>query len=571
MLRDTDTDLATPNDDAHVLATGVPNLDQLLGGGLPANAFVLIMGRPGSGKTTLANQIAFHAAHVGKRVLILTALSESTSKLIEHLRSFDFFKQSFIGGPIQFLSLQPLLGQGLEAAGREILSMARRMNADMVVLDGFRGMRGIEGAPLLARQFLYDVGTTLSTMGSMFLVTTETEPTDPTFYPETTTADVIIALHYNVVDVAQRRTMEVVKARGRAPLQGLHSLALSGKGAVIYPQFEVRVIQELLEHRQRPDEHIQVNTVAPSERASSVGTSTVDVGEASDNQERAPFGLPELDRLMTGGLTRATSTLIAGSSGTGKTLLALNFAVAGVRAGEPTLYVGLREGLEQILAKADAFNLGHDLRQALQPGGGLTLLRIPPIQLNPDVVADRLLSELDRIGAKRLIVDSVYELERAIRSSEHPRRLDDYLAALVEALHARRVTALFTRETEKALAASLDFSGEPLSVLAENVILLQQVVFRQNLYRLLSVLKMRMSPHDNTLREFRIISPSGITVLEARESGSGLLVDIAQQEGGTNSAPGMLEQRHSAFSSVQNDGGHGDSGQGAHRGGGHSA
>ncbi|HEX8035631.1 MAG TPA: ATPase domain-containing protein [Ktedonobacterales bacterium] len=566
MPQDDNTEAAT-SDTANVLATGVSNLDQLLAGGLPRNAFVLIMGRPGSGKTTLANQIAFHAARSGKRVLILTALSESTSKLIAHLRSFDFFDQSLIGGPIQFLSLQPLLDQGLEAAGREILSMARRMSADMVVLDGFRGMRGIEGAPLLARQFLYDVGTTLSTMGSMFLVTTETEPTDPTFYPETTTADVIIALHYNVVDVAQRRTLEVIKARGRAPLPGLHSLALSSKGAIIYPQFEVRVIQELLDQRHRLDEHIPVNTVAPSERASSVGTSTVDVSETSDGQDYAPFGLPELDHLMNGGLTRATSTLVAGSSGTGKTLLALNFAVAGVRAGEPTLYVGLREGLDQILAKADAFNLGRDLRQALLPGGGLTLLRIPPIQLNPDVVADRLLGELDRIGAKRLIVDSIYELERAIRTSEHPRRLDDYLAALLEALHARRVTALFTRETEKALAASLDFSGEPLSVLAENVILLQQVVFRQELYRLLSVLKMRMSPHDNTLREFRIVSPSGITVLESVQSASGVLEGIAEQEGGGNTAPGMDGQSGSAsIRAANNDGRAGAERRGVKRG-----
>lgn len=570
MPHDNDTDTETSGT-ANVLATGVPNLDQLLAGGLPSNAFVLIMGRPGSGKTTLANQIAFHAARSGKRVLILTALSESTSKLIEHLRSFDFFSQSLIGGPIQLLSLQPLLDQGLEAAGREILSMARRMSADLVVLDGFRGMRGIEGAPLLARQFLYDVGTTLSTMGSMFLVTTETEPTDPTFYPETTTADVIIALHYNVVDVAQRRTLEVVKARGRAPLSGLHSLALSSKGAIIYPQFEVRVIQELLEQRQQSDEQGYVNTVAPSERASSVGTSTVDVGQASGGQDRAPFGLPELDLLMSGGLTRATSTLIAGSSGTGKTLLALNFAVAGVRAGEPTLYVGLREGLEQILAKADAFNLGQDLRQALLPGGGLTLLRIPPIQLNPDVVADRLLGELDRIGAKRLVVDSVYELERAIRVSEHPRRLDDYLAALVEALHARRVTALFTRETEKALAASLDFSVEPLSVLAENVILLQQVVFRQNLYRLLSVLKMRMSPHDNTLREFRIVSPSGITVLDSTQTEVGLLAGIAQQEGGANTAPDMFGQSGHASTSAADGSRHSAERRSAQRGGGHSA
>ncbi len=170
------------------------------------------------------------------------------------------------------------------------------------------------------------------------------------------------------------------------------------------------------------------------------------------------------------------------------------------------------------------------------------MLRMPPIQLNPDVVADRLLSELDRIGAKRLVVDSIYELERSIRVSEHPRRLDEYLAALVEALHVRQVTALFTRETEKALAASLDFSGEPLSVLAENVILLQQVVHNQNLYRVLSVLKMRLSPHDNSLREFRITTPAGITVLDPVESSSGLLSSIARQEGGANTMPERGQQ-----------------------------
>ena len=85
--------------------TGVPNLDRVLGGGLPRGALVLVVGAPGSGKTTLALQMAFAAARAGRRVLILTALSEPTSKLIGHLRTFTFFDEDLLGDAIQVLSL----------------------------------------------------------------------------------------------------------------------------------------------------------------------------------------------------------------------------------------------------------------------------------------------------------------------------------------------------------------------------------------------------------------------------------------------------------------------------------
>src|SRR5690348_12068215 len=87
-------------------ATGVPHLDQVLGGGVPRGGLVLIMGVPGSGKTTIASQIAFAAARAGKKVLLLTAISEPTNKLLAHLASFTFFDRELVGGPIQVLSLQ---------------------------------------------------------------------------------------------------------------------------------------------------------------------------------------------------------------------------------------------------------------------------------------------------------------------------------------------------------------------------------------------------------------------------------------------------------------------------------
>lgn len=487
--------------------TGVRSLDALLGGGLPRGSLVLIMGLPGSGKTTLASQIAFTAARSGRRVLILTALSESTNKLIAHLSAFTFFDPALVGGPVQFLSLQGSLPDGLEATGTTILAEARRMRADLVMLDGFRGMRNVDANPQAAREFLYNLGTTLGTLGCTTLITSETDPRDPTFFPETTTADVILGLHYQLLGVRQYRGIEVIKARTAAPVPGLHALTLGVDGASVYPQLEERVSLDAL------GGDAQTQGAAPAV-------------DAKPARARVTFDLPELDAMLSGGIPHATCTLLAGSLGTGKTLLALHFALAGVRAGERVVYLGFRESREQLLQAAAEFRIGPELERALHPGGGLTLLEVPPFKIDADILGDRLLAELDQTGAQRLVVDSIAELERAIRRSPDPNRLEDYLAALLHAMRRRRVTGLLVKETDKALAATLDFSADPLSLLAENVLLLQQLPFRGRLYRILSILKLRFSAHDATLREFRVAAPEGVTVLQPFTSVSGVLAGI---------------------------------------------
>lgn len=516
----TDTDVGAGGSRAHTAngwdRTGVRYLDDILGGGLPRGSLVLIMGLPGSGKTTIASQIAFTAARSGKRVLILTALSEPTNKLIAHLGAFSFFDPALVGGPIQFLSLQGSLSAGLEAASTTILTEARRMRADLVLLDGFRGMRSVDAEPQAAREFLYSLGTTLGALGCTTLVTSETDPRDPTFFPETTTADVILGLHYQLLGVRQYRGIEVIKARAAAPLPGLHALTLGVDGASVYPQLEERIASDVL---------------GADAQAQGIAQSTG--GGASPNVpalERVAFGLPELDKMLSGGIPRATCTLLAGSLGTGKTLLSLYFALAGVRAGEHVVFLGFRESREQLAQAAAAFRIGPELERALRPGGHLTFLEVPPIKVNADILGDRLIAELDRTGARRLVVDSIAELERAIRRGPDPNRLEDYLAALLRALRARRVSGLLVKETDKALAVTLDFSADPLSVLAENVLLLQQLPFRGQLYRILSILKLRFSAHDATLRELRIAAPEGVQVLEPVASATGVLEGITRDQ-----------------------------------------
>lgn len=488
------------------ILSGVPGFDRVLGGGLPPGALVMVVGPPGSGKTTLAAQIAFAAARDGRRALLLTTLSESSNKLIDHLRGFRFFDEAVIGDRVQVFSLQPFLSQGLERTADELVGAARQVRADIVVLDGFRGLRSVATVPLETREFLYTVGGRLAVLGMTTIITSESEPRDTTLYPEATTADVIIGLHYRLEGVRHQRGLEAIKVRGAAPLSGLHGFAIDGSGVVVYPRLEARVAG-------RP-------VVANQDEAPD---------DASVDAGRARFDLPELDCLISGGLNHQTRTLVVGRLGTGKTLLALHFALAGVRAGEAVLYIGFRESRRQLLQKADLFGLGADMRAALAPGGGLTLLRLPPVELDPDYLGTRILGALDETGARRLIVDSIVELERAVVGAD-ARRLDDYLAALVENLRARGVTSLFTKELRQILAGTVDFVDDHLALLTENVILLRQLEFHSRLHRILAVLKMSFSNYDPSLREFTIASGEGLRVLTAEESSGGVLAGIARED-----------------------------------------
>lgn len=477
--------------------TGVPNLDAVLGGGLVPGALALIVGPPGSGKTTLANQLAFSAGSQGRRAVVVSAMSEPTSKLIAHLRTFAFYDDALVGDRIQFLSLEQYLTTGLASTGEALIDIARKARADVVVLDGFRGIRGADLDLQAARQFLYDIGSTLSVFGMTTIITSEADPRDPAFFPESTTADIIIGLHYDLVGVQQFRALEVIKMRGAQPLTGLHSIHLSGEGLVIYPRLASRVTTRT--EASEPDATLIAQ--AMDEMAAPLARTTI--------------GIAGLDDVIGGGLTSGTSTLVVGSLGTGKTLLGLHFAAAGLRAGEPTVFLGFRENLTQLLQKARAFDLGRELLAGIQPDGLLTLQHWAPVELNADIVADRLVATLDQVGARRLVVDSVRELESAIRESGDPTRLDSYMGSLVEALQQRNVTALFIREHDTTISTRMEFTPGQLAVLAENVLLLQHVEGGDALHRVLSVVKMRFSAHDAQLHEFTIQSPVGIKLLNA--------------------------------------------------------
>ncbi len=472
-----------------VIATGVENFDEILGGGIPRRSMMLILGVPGAGKTILAEQIAVHRAKQGERVVIFTALSESHEQLLTTLRQFSFFDETLVGDRIRYINIQTMLRDGLEATADAIVEMVRSENASIVVLDGFRGIAGFAQTDRDVRLFLYEVRTRLALLDATTLVTLETDVIGANDSGALTVADGIIALHNRLIGVRHRRSIEVQKLRAMNHLDGLHALTINADGMTCYPRHEA--VYRTINYPYLP--------------------------------ERVRFGLPELDAMLDGGLNRATGTLIAGSPGTGKTLLSLHYLMQGAAAGEPGVYLGFHESAEQLYAKAEYFGL--DLRGAVARGA-ITLECIAPVELEPDVLAAIIRERVERLHVQRLVIDPIAQIEHAILE---PERATGFFASLLNFLRERNVTSVMTREISPFPEPQLIFAETPVSVLTENLLMLRSLEYQERLFRVISVLKMRFSAFDPSLREFRI-EDGGIRVLPIRESGEGIMTGITQQE-----------------------------------------
>jgi len=248
---------------------------------------------------------------------------------------------------------------------------------------------------------------------------------------------------------------------------------------------------------------------------------------------RAPTGISELDAMLHGGLMRGDVTLVAGSTGTGKTTLALQYLVNGAtKFNENGLYVTFEQMPAQIYR--DAASFGWDIRKLEAEGKLRVVCTSPPVlvqfveERNP---IDAIISE---ISAKRIVIDSISNLESFIPASE----LRGELYRLVNHLKMKELTSIFTAESHEVFGDHLVVTGVGLSFLVDCIILLRIVEIQSSLKKALTILKIRGSDHDKQLREFEI-TPQGIKIAAA----------FAQYEGVLTGAPrrSMTEAFTEAF------------------------
>jgi KaiC/GvpD/RAD55 family RecA-like ATPase len=217
--------------------------------------------------------------------------------------------------------------------------------------------------------------------------------------------------------------------------------------------------------------------------------------------DRLAFGVAGLDRMMEGGIPRGEACLIAGASGTGKTVLSQHFIAEGVRQGEPTVAMIFEENPEEYATKAARF--GWDFH-AWEREGKMALIYGRPYGLTLDEVADRLRGAAARLGAKRVVIDSISGMDMA-RSPADNSDFREVLLHLVAEFKAHRITLVATTEISE-LFGELRLTSERVSPIADNVILLRHVEIQSELLEVIGVIKMRGSGHDRDLRHFRITS-----------------------------------------------------------------
>jgi circadian clock protein KaiC len=479
------------------IPTCVPGLDAILAGGLPRRHSIVVTGDPGAGKTVLCSQIAFSFAKRGMPVVIATVTSEPHEKLLASLRPLSFFDGSRVGKDIFLVSAYPWLKKGAKEARDVLIGAVRERGAKLLFIDGLRGVRDLWENESMLREFLYELGVGLNAADCIGLFTTEYTLERILELPEATTVDGLISLSTRRDGARRYRRAEVHKLRGRGHASGAHVALLDQDGARVIPRLEMMA---------------QSRDVALPPAA------------------RATFGLKELDELLGGGLPRNSSTLVAGSTGVGKTLLAAHFLAAGAAAGEHALLYSFFEPPANVVerAKRVSLELGAPVAE-----GRLEIQFHPPLEWEADEMAARILDRVRATKATRLVLDSIIGLEQTIVEKE---RAASFLNALVLELRALGVTTLMTREVSKVVGPELDFSDTPITVAIENFIFLRFVELRGRLHRILSVLKMRDSEYNGDVREFTI-GPHGLQVLGAVSSAEGLLTGLARPIG-TSVAPG---------------------------------
>ena len=238
------------------------------------------------------------------------------------------------------------------------------------------------------------------------------------------------------------------------------------------------------------------------------------------------MGIPELDKMMGGGVLEGDSLLIAGPSGTGKSALATQFIAAGLRKGEPGIMAIFEERPQGYIDRADSFGLA--LKKP-QETGKLEIVYLRPLDLSVDETMQEILDAVERVGAKRLVIDSLVSLEMALA----PGFREDFresLYRMIVALTGAGVTILSTVEVEDTFTG-FSFSHYTISFLTDDIIRLRYVEIEGQLRKIMVVIKMRGGNHSKDIREY-IITDKGVVVIQPRSTDyEGLTTGIPSRTG----------------------------------------
>jgi circadian clock protein KaiC len=484
------------------LDTGVPGLNEVLGGGLPEFSFNLLGGGPGTGKTTLVHQICFALATPDRPALYITVLGEPPLKLLRYQQQFSFFDETKINSSLRFFSVaHDVLEAGLEKVLARIVGEVEATHPKLVVIDSFRSV--IRAAPksegqgaLPLEAFVQRLALHLTSWEATTFLVGEYQDSEKQDNPIFTVADGIIWLSQSVERNAIVRKLQVVKMRGQAPGLGLQTFRITSNGVTVFPRLPVPKEMSI----QAP-----VNLVA-----------------VSNPIVRLSTGVGALDEMMDGGIPAGSSLLVAGPSGSGKTILSMQFLVAGLTRGEPGLLAVFEKRPSDYLR---TIPLGTTVARHIQDGS-LRIIYLRPLDLSLEETLEEIRTVVQAHGTKRVVIDSLSGLELALT----PAFREDFretLHRMASMLTSMGISLLLTVEVVDSYI-DLRFSPHGTAFLTDGIILQRYVELDGQLKRLIGIVKLRGSQHSKDLRLYDVTN-EGLVIGAGLRGYEGLMTGTPKQ------------------------------------------
>ena len=470
------------------LSSGVPGLDEVLGGGIPEFSFNLVAGGPGCGKTTLGHQIMFANASPERKAVYFSVIGEPPIKMLRYQQQYDFFDAAKIGdGSVRFIHLgQQALEGGMAKVLEAVVQELETSTPALVVVDSFRAMvrntlSGPAGEGELT-EFMQRLALALTSHQTTSFLLGEYgdgEHDSAVF----TVADGLLWLYQAIDRNSVVRKLQVVKMRGQGQIPGLHTTRITDAGYNVFP----RIL--------KPEEVVTDHPL----------------------KHRLKTGVPSLDKLMSGGIPRGYSVLVAGPSGSGKTVLSNQFIVEGISQGENGIVAVFEKRPNDYLQTTPR---GEEFEKLVRRKK-LEVLYLRPLDLSIDETLLELRDAVKRTGAKRAVIDSLSGLELALA----PTFREDFresLYRMMGALTGLGVTVMATVELADSYG-DLRFSPQGIAFLTDAIIIQRYIEIDGVLRRAMAVVKLRASQHSKELREYDITSEGGIVVGKALKGYQGLL------------------------------------------------
>jgi len=465
-----------PSDRIH---TGITGLDNVLHGGLIRGSSILVEGKAGVGKSTLGLQFLVSGAIEHGERGILLSFDVEPSKLYRYAMNLGWdLKQLESEGTLRIImaSAQTALDQ-LQKERSPLDRVLKEMNPSRLVIDSVTLLRDLIPDRATLRKMVKVLLNSAAREGLTPMLIAETIGSDPeSGIVERSAVDAIFSLSAELYEGREYelRRLRVVKARGQSFVTGNHTYRIRDRhGIELYPR---------------------VASAPESKPINHVST------------ERDSFGIPALDQMLGGGTYPGTATMVAGSTGTGKSLLGLQYILAGIQAGQRALIINMEETPEQIIRNARVLNFELE---PLIDSGLLRVMYADPAEVDLNQHLGWVMDDVRARGVRRILIDSVTNYA-VIAPNES--QFKDSLFSLVSFLKSTGVSSLFTSEISELIGAPR-VTDQTVSVFVDAIMLLQYVKTGQALSRRLLVLKTRGSDHAKDFRTYTI-EPGGFRLAE---------------------------------------------------------